>query len=86
MLSVNPAHITTLLNGFPLYWVEKLKFRKPKSLEELASPDRALCQVLASLGVVFNTAHLIKNEYSPSDLKDYIGLSSPFTLLYTFLL
>ena len=64
----------TLLDGFPLYWVGKLKFRKPTGLEELAPPDRELCQVLASLGAVFNTAQLIKHEYSPSYLKGYIGL------------
>ena len=72
-------HDPTLLDRFPLYWVENLKFRKPKSLEELATPDCALCQVLASLGAVFNTAKLIKHEYSPSDLKGYIG-----TCFYSF--
>jgi len=76
-------HDPTLLDGFPLYWVGKLKFRKPKSLEELTPPDRELCQVLASLGAVFNTAQLIKHEYRPSDLKGYIGTcfySSPTSL------
>jgi len=70
----------TLLAGFPLYWVKKLEFKKPRTLEELTPHDRELCQVLASLGVVFNTAQLIKHKFSPADLKDYIG-----TCLYTFL-
>jgi len=48
-------------------------FKKPRGLEELTPPDRELCQVLASLGVVFNTAQLIKYDYSSSDLKGYIG-------------
>jgi len=56
--------------------VEKLKFKKPKSLEELTPHDRELCQVFASLGAVFNTAQLIKHEFSPSDLKGYIGTRS----------
>jgi len=33
------AHDPTLLDGFPLYWVEKLKFKKPRGLEELTPPD-----------------------------------------------
>jgi len=63
----------TLLDDFPLYWVKKLEFKKPRTLEELTPHDRELCQVLASLGVVFNTAQLIKYEFSPYDLKGYIG-------------
>jgi len=70
----------TLLDGFPLYWVKKLEFKKPRTLEELTPHDRELCQVLASLGAVFNIAQLIKHEFSPSDLKGYIG-----TCLYTFI-
>jgi len=67
----------TLLDGFPLYWVKKLEFKKPRTLEELTPHDRELCQVLASLGAVFNTAQLIKHEFSPSDLKGYIATRSP---------
>ena len=37
------AHDPTLLDGFPLYWVEKLKFKKPRGLEELTPLDRELC-------------------------------------------
>ena len=70
----------TLLDGFPLYWVKKLEFKKPRTLEELTPQDRELSQVFASLGAVFNTAQLIKHEFNPSDLKRYIG-----TCLHTFL-
>jgi len=68
-------HDPTLLDGFPLYWVRELKLKKPKTLEELAPPDREVCQILAILGAMFNTAQLIKHEFSPSSLKGYIGSS-----------
>jgi len=64
----------TALDGFPLYWVGKLKPKKAKTLDELSSADREVCQVLASLGVIFNTAELIKNEYDPAALTRYIGM------------
>ena len=52
----------------------KLNLKKAKTLDELSSADREVCQVLASLGVIFNTAELIKNEYSPTGLAGYIGI------------
>jgi len=66
-------HDPTLLDGFPLYWVGKLKFKKPRGLEELTAHHRELCQVLASLGAMFNTAQLIKYEYDAKALKGYTG-------------
>jgi len=69
------AHDPTLLDGFPLYWVGMLKLKKHRTLEELIPSDRELCQVLASLGVVFNIAQLIKHEFISSGLKGYIGTS-----------
>jgi len=68
----------TLLNGFPLYWVGKLTLKKAKTLDELSSADREMCQVLASLGTVFNTVELIKHEYNPSSLAGYIGIETCF--------
>jgi len=59
--------------------VGKLKFNKPRGLKKLTPPDRELCQLLASLGAVFNTAQLIKHEYIASALKDYIGID-PYPL------
>jgi len=60
-------------------------------LDELSSADRKVCQVLASLGVILNTAELIKNEYSPIGLAGYIGIgilsqpSSYITLLISLM-
>jgi len=71
-------HDRTLLDGFPLYWVKKLEFKKPRTLEELTPQDRELCQDLASLGAVFNTVQLMKHEYDVEALKGYIG--TDFTL------
>jgi len=68
----------TLLNGFPLYWVGKLTLKKAKTLDELSSADREVCQVLARLGAVFNTVEFIKNEYSPTRLAGYIGIETCF--------
>jgi len=42
-------HDPTLLDGFPLYWVEKPGIKKPRSLDDLAPPDREVCQLLLSL-------------------------------------
>ena len=39
----------TLLDGFPLYWVKKLQFKKPMTLEELTPHDRELCQIVTSI-------------------------------------
>jgi len=71
-------HDPTLLDGFPLYWVEKTGLKKPRSLEDLAPPNREVCQLLSSLEVVFNTVELIKLEYSLKALKGYIGIFSCF--------
>jgi len=77
-------HDPTLLDGFSLYWVEKLRIKKPRSLDDLAPPNREVCQLLSSLGVVFNTAELIKLEFYAKALKSYIGtfpISASYLLL-----
>ena len=66
-------HDPTLLDGFPLYWVEKPGVKKSTSLEDLAPPNREVCQLLSSLGVVFDTTELIKLEFCAKALKSYIG-------------
>jgi len=78
-------HDPTLLDGFPLYWVEKPGLKKPRSLEDLTPPDREVCEFLSSLGVVFNTTELIKLEYNPKVLKASVVVS-PFFCLYLSLL
>ena len=45
-------HDHAALDGFPLYWVKEVKLTKPKSLDELPSTDREVCQILASMGVL----------------------------------
>jgi len=55
-------HNPTALDGFPLYWTVKLKLIKPKSLDELFSADRGVCEALASLKIIFNTLQLIACE------------------------
>ena len=66
-------HDPTLLDGFPLYWVEKPRVKKSRSLEDLTPPNHEVCQLLSSLGVVFDTTKLIKLEFCVKALKSYIG-------------
>jgi len=54
--------------------VGKLTLKKAKNLDELSSVDREVCQMLVSLGAIFNTDELIKNEYSPTGHAGYIGI------------
>ena len=75
----------TSLDGFPLYWVKEPKLKKAKTLDELNSVDREICQVLAGLGVVFNTAELIKHEYDPATLTKHIGMGVIPSLLTSIL-
>ena len=53
--------------------MEKSGLKKPRSLEDLSLPDREVCGFLSSLGVLFNTADLIKNKFHPKFLKAHIG-------------
>jgi len=66
-------HDPTLLDGFPLYWMEKPGVKKPRSLKDLTPSDREMCQVLSSLGTMFDIAELIKLEFYAKALKSYIG-------------
>jgi len=72
------VHDPTLLDGFPLYWVEKLGLKKPRSLEDLSPPDHEVCGFLSSLGAVFITVELIKFEYYLVSLNKRIGTPFPF--------
>jgi len=71
----------TALEGFPLYWTEKPKLTKPKALDELASADREVYKALAGLGVVFDTAKLIANEFNAHTLSTYFGTGPWLPLL-----
>jgi len=70
-------HSPTLLEGFPLYWVPKVEFKKPRGLEAMAPYERELCSLLSSLGAKFGSSTLIKHEFDVETLKKYIGLHSP---------
>ena len=73
----------TALNGFPLYWVQEVKLTKPKSLDELPSADREVCQILASVGVL-DTCILISREYDAEGLTRYISTRiTPFNYLFS---
>ena len=76
------VHNSTLLDGFPLYYVEKPGLKKSRSLEDLSPPDREVCGFFSSLGVAFNTADLIKNEFHPKFVKIHIG-TCLYLCLYT---
>jgi len=41
-------HDPTLLDEFPLYWVEKPGLKKPRSLEDLTPQDRGTCEFFSS--------------------------------------
>ena len=68
-------HDCTTLNGFPLYWVKKLKLTKPKTLDELCSTDREVCLILASVGVL-DTTELIAREYDSATLTQYLSMGT----------
>jgi len=65
----------TALDDFPLYWVEEVKLTKPKSLDELPSADRKICQVLGSVGG-FDTSILISREHDAEGLTRYISIAT----------
>ena len=62
----------TLLYGFPLYWTQKPNFQ--------GGHATAGCLFFCSLKVVFDTVTLIKQEFSPGELKAYIGILCSLTL------
>jgi len=68
-------HDRTALDGFPLYWVKKLKLTKPKTLDELPSTDREVCLILANVGVL-DTAELIEREYESAALTQYLTMGT----------
>ena len=53
--------------------MEKPRLKNTRSLEDLTSQDHEMCQLLSGLGVVFDTAKLIKLEFCAKALKIYIG-------------
>jgi len=78
MISATPQS-PTLLEGYPLYWVPGVEFKKPRDLEAMAPYERELCGLF--LGAKYNSALLIKHEFDVLALKKYIGRLFLFHLL-----
>ena len=78
MISATPQS-PTLLEGYPLYWVPRVEFKKPRGLEVMAPYERKLCGLF--LGAKYNSARLIKHEFDVLALKKYIGRFFFFHLL-----
>ena len=70
----------TLLDGFPLYWTEKPRFKGARCLEDMPQQERKVCLFFFSLKVGFDTATLISQSFSPVGLKAYIGILHSFAL------
>ena len=66
-------HDPTALDGFPLYWTERPKLLRAKTLEELSPADREVSKALAWLGIVFDTLKLVASEYNAHALTTYFG-------------
>ena len=78
MISATPQS-PTLLEGYPVYWVHGVEFKKPRDLEAMAPYERELCGLF--LGAKYNSALLIKHEFDVLALKKYIGRLFLFHLL-----
>ena len=79
----------SLLDGFPLYWVNKGKkessFRKARGPEKMGALDKDLCNFWkggASCNVVLPTSSIISYEFHESQLDVHIGLSLSFLNLH----
>ena len=66
-------HDPTFLDGFPLYWVEEPRLKKPRFLKDLPLREREVCNFFSNLRVVFSSIELLKLEYNAATLKGYVG-------------
>ena len=76
----------TLLDKFPLYWVNKGKkeskdnFRRARGPEKMGELDKDLCNFwkgVASSNITLATSSIITYEFHKSQLDFHIGVSSP---------
>ena len=81
----------SLLDGFPLYWVNKGKkessFRKARGPEKMGALDKDLCDFGkrdASSNVVLPTSSIISYEFLESQLDVHIGSSLSSLSLYLY--
>ena len=72
----------SLLDGFPLYWVNKGKkessFRKAREPEKMGELDKDLCNFwkgVASSNVTLPTSSIISYDFLEGQLDVHIGLS-----------
>ena len=81
----------SLLDGFPLYWVNKGNkeskgsFRRPRSPDNMGAWDKDLClfwKIVADANITFLTTALISFEFFEDQLEAQIGWSSPQYLSY----
>jgi len=66
----------SLLDGFPLYWIEKPNLQRVRRPEDLSALERGVYELLSGFAVPLSTLELLKHEYSPEDLESYIGIPS----------
>jgi len=85
------AQDPSLLDGFPLYWVNKGKkessFRKARGPEKMGALDKDLCDFwkrVASRNVVLPTSSIISYEFLESQLDVHIGSSLGSLSLYLY--
>ena len=74
----------TLLDGFPLYWVNKgkkeISFRRASVPEKMGELDKDLCNFkkgVASSNITLATSSIITYEFHEGQLDVHIGLSFP---------
>jgi len=60
-----------ILDGFPLYWIEKPNSKLTQFLDKLAPVNQEICKFFISLHVAFDTAYLLAHEYDADSLKSY---------------
>jgi len=76
----------SLLDGFPLYWVNKgnkdskESFRRPRSPDNMGELDKDLClfwKSVAAANITFPTASIISSEFLEDQLEAHIGQPLP---------
>ena len=73
-----------LLDGFPLYWMEKPNLQRARSFRDLSPQERGVCELLSVFPTPFCTSELLKREFNPKNLKTYIGIFLVPMLLIPF--
>ena len=72
----------SLLDGFPLYWVQKgnkdakESFRRPRSSDTMGELDKDLClfwKKVAAANITFPTSSIISFEFFEGQLEAHIG-------------